>query len=111
MLKLINKMFSQYHVIKEYLKLYAAVPSNWRKPRSTFDVTDAKFKLEFPEDMETLKDKEETRKSWVIERLTTLTFCHKNSHPHICLCNAIHVSKLTLTSITTPNGTILIHEK
>ena len=43
------------------LKLCAAVSSNWRKPRSKFDVTDAKFKLEFPEDMETLKDKEETR--------------------------------------------------
>ena len=70
------------------------------------------FKLEFPEDMETLKDKEGTRQSWVIERLTTLTFCHKNSHPHICLCHAIHVSKLTLTSTTTtPQGKILIHEK
>ena len=28
---------------------------------SKFDVTNAKFKLEFPEDMETLKDKEGTR--------------------------------------------------
>ena len=47
----------------------------------------------------------------VIERLTTQTFCHKNSHPHICLCHAIHVAKVTLASITTPQGTILIHEK
>ena len=38
-------------------KLCEAVPSNWRKPRSKFDVTDAKIKLEFPEDMESLKDK------------------------------------------------------
>ena len=76
------------------LKFCAAVPSNWRKPRSKFDVTDAKFKLEFPEDMEILKDKEGTKSSSVIERLTTLTFCHKNSHPHICLCRAIHVFKI-----------------
>ena len=60
MLKLINIFFPQYHVLKN-LKLCAAVPSNWRKPRSKFDVTDAKFKLEFPEDMETLKNKEGTR--------------------------------------------------
>ena len=33
---------------------------------------------------------------------------HKNSHPHICLCHAIHMSNLTLTSTTTPQGTILI---
>ena len=43
------------------LKLCAAVPSNWRKPRSKFNVTDAKFKLEFPEDMATLKDKKRRR--------------------------------------------------
>ena len=30
--------------------------------------------------------------------------------PHICPCRAIHVSKLTLTSTTTPRGKILIHE-
>ena len=38
------------------LKLYAAVPSNWHKPWSKFDVTDATFKFEFPEDLDTLKD-------------------------------------------------------
>ena len=43
------------------LKFYAVVPSNLRTPRSKFDVTDAKFNLEFPEDIETLKDKEGTR--------------------------------------------------
>ena len=36
-------------------------PSNWRKPRPKFDVTDATFEFEFPEDLDTLKDKEETR--------------------------------------------------
>ena len=36
------------------LKLYAVVPSNWRKPWPKFDVTDATF--EFPEDLDTLKD-------------------------------------------------------
>ena len=40
--------------------------------------------------------------------LTTLTFCRKNSHPRICFCRAIHVSKLTLTSTTTPPGTTVI---
>ena len=30
---------------------------------------------------------------------------------NICLCHAIHVSKLTLTSTITPQGTTLIHEK
>ena len=40
----------------------------------------------------------------VIETLTTLIFCRKNSHPHICLYHAIHVSKLTLTSPTPPHN-------
>ena len=43
------------------LKLCAAVQSNWRQPKPKFDVTDAKFKLEFPEDLDTLKDKEGMR--------------------------------------------------
>ena len=43
------------------LKLCVAVPSNWRKPRPKFDVTDAKFVFEIPEDLDTLKDKEGTR--------------------------------------------------
>ena len=43
------------------LKLCAAVPSNLRKPRPKLDVTDAKFEFEFPESLDTLKDKEETR--------------------------------------------------
>ena len=43
------------------LKLRAAVPSNWRKPRPKFYVTDAMFEFEFPEDLDTLKDKEEAR--------------------------------------------------
>ena len=60
MLKLINKKYSQYHVLKN-IKLYAAVPSNWRTRRPKFDVTDAKFEFEFPEDLDTLKDKEGTR--------------------------------------------------
>ena len=42
--------------------------------------------------------------------LITLTFCHKNSHPSIWTCRAMHVSKLTLTSATTPQGTTIIHE-
>ena len=60
MLKLINKNYSQYHVLKESQTL-CSVPSNWRKPRPKFDVKDAMFKLEFPEDLDTLKDKEGTR--------------------------------------------------
>ena len=43
------------------LKLYAAVQSKWRKPRLKCDVTDAKFEFEFPEDLETLQDKEGKR--------------------------------------------------
>ena len=60
MLKLINKFFPQYHVLKESQSL-CRVPSNLGKPRSKFDVTDAKFNLEFQEDIETLKDKEGAR--------------------------------------------------
>ena len=93
------------------LKLCAAVPSNWRKPRPKFDLTYAKFEFEFPEDLDTLKDKGGTRWSWVIEKLPTLTFCRKNSYTHICLCHAVHVSTLTLTSTITPQGRTLIHEK
>ena len=40
-----------------YLKLCEAVPSHWRKSRPKFDVTDAMFEFEFPEDLDTLKDK------------------------------------------------------
>ena len=40
------------------LKLCAAAPSNWRKPMPKFD---AKFEFEFPEDLDTLKDKDGTR--------------------------------------------------
>ena len=54
MLRLINKNYPQWNI-----KLYAAVPSNWRKPRPKLDVTNAKFEFEFPEDLDTLKDKEE----------------------------------------------------
>ena len=43
------------------LKLYAAVPSNWRKPMPKFDVTDDMFELEFPEVLYTLNDKDRTR--------------------------------------------------
>ena len=57
MLKLINKIYSQYHVLKES-QICAAVPSNWRKPRPKFDVTDFKFEFEFQEDLDTLNDKE-----------------------------------------------------
>ena len=38
------------------LKLYAEVPSNWHKPWPKFDVTDATFEFEFPEDLDTMKD-------------------------------------------------------
>ena len=58
MLKLVNKNYSHYHVLKESQTLLA--PSNWRKPRPKFDVTYAKFD-EIPEDLDTLKDKEGTR--------------------------------------------------
>ena len=110
MLKLIIFFFavSCFEGISNFVQRYHQTGET---TRSKFDVMDAKFKLEFPENLDALKDKEGTRSSWVIQRLTTLTFCHKNSHPHICLCRAIHVSKLTLTSTTIPQGTILIHEK
>ena len=55
MLKFMSKHYSQYHVLN---KLCAAVPSNWRKPRPKYDITDAKFKFEFPKDLDTLKDKD-----------------------------------------------------
>ena len=38
------------------LKLCAVEPSNWRKPRPKFDVTDATFEFEFKDDLDTLKD-------------------------------------------------------
>ena len=88
------------------LKLCTAVPSYWHKPRPKFEVKYAKFEFEFPEDLDTLKDKGGTRQSLVIERLTTLTFCHKNSHPHICLllCNS-HV-KLNINFYNTIQNNI-----
>ena len=44
------------------LKLCAAVTPKWRKPRSKFDVTNAMFEFEFPEeDLDTVKDKEGMR--------------------------------------------------
>ena len=43
------------------LKLCAAVPSNWRNLRPKFDVMDAKFEFQFPEDLDTLKDKDGMR--------------------------------------------------
>ena len=48
-------------MFRKNLKFCAAVPSNWHKPKPKFDVTDAKFEFEFPEDLDTLKDKEGTR--------------------------------------------------
>ena len=59
MLKEINKNYLWYYVLN--LKLCAAVPSNWHKQRPKFDVMDAKFEFEVPEDLDTLKDKEGTR--------------------------------------------------
>ena len=38
-----------------------AVPSNWGKPRPKLDLTDDKLEFEFPEDLDTLKDKEGNR--------------------------------------------------
>ena len=56
MLKLINKNYCNIdHVLKESLH------SNCRKPRPKFDVTDAKLEFEFPEDLDTLKDREGKR--------------------------------------------------
>ena len=46
---------------KGNLKLYAAVPSNGRKPRPKSNATDAKFEVEFAEDLDTLKNQEGTR--------------------------------------------------
>ena len=43
------------------LKLCEAVLSNWRKSRLKFDLTDAMFEFEFPEDQDKLKDKEGKR--------------------------------------------------
>ena len=60
MLKFININYSQYHVLKES-QTSRSIPSNWRKPRSKFDATDAKIEFKFPEDLDTLKDKEGTR--------------------------------------------------
>ena len=60
MSKLINKKNnSQYQVLKESQTL-CSVPSNWQKPRSKYDVKDANVEFEFPENLDTLKDKEET---------------------------------------------------
>ena len=59
MLKLINKSYSIMFL--RNLKLCVAVPSKWHKPRPKFDDKDAKFELEFPEDLDTLKDKEGKR--------------------------------------------------
>ena len=51
MLKLINKHYSQYHVLKESQTLCSG----------TIQMADAKFEFEFPEDLETLQDKEGKR--------------------------------------------------
>ena len=48
-------------MFRRKLKLFEALPSNWRKQRPKFDVTDAMFEFEFPEDLETLNNKEGTR--------------------------------------------------
>ena len=53
--------FSQYHVLKESQTLCSGTIKLAKTKRSKFNVTDAKFKLEFSEDMATLKDKEGTR--------------------------------------------------
>ena len=42
---------------KGNLKLCAAVPSNGRKPRLKFDITDAEFEFEYPEDLDAWKIK------------------------------------------------------
>ena len=55
MLKLINNFSSQYHVLKEPQTLCSGIIKVAKTK------VDAKFKLEFQEDMETLKDKEGTR--------------------------------------------------
>ena len=60
MLKLINKKYSYYLVLKRPQNL-CRVSSNWRKLRPKFDVTDAKFEFDIPEDLDTLEDKEGTR--------------------------------------------------
>ena len=60
MLKLNNKLFSQYRVLKESQTLCSGT-IKLAKTKVEIDITDAKFKLEFPEDMETLKDKEGKR--------------------------------------------------
>ena len=62
MLKLINKNYSQYHVLKESqtvcsVRYHQPGVNQGRK----FDVTDAMFEFEFPEDLDTLKDKKGTR--------------------------------------------------
>ena len=42
-------------MFRRNLKLCAAVPSDWRKPRPKYDVTDATFEFEFPAELDTLK--------------------------------------------------------
>ena len=60
MLKLMNNCFLQYHVLKES-QILCSGTIKLAKTKVELCLTDAKFKLEFPEDMETLKDKEGTR--------------------------------------------------
>ena len=61
MLKLINKNYSQYHVLKEFPTLCSGTIKSGSKPMPKFHVMDAKSEFEFPEDLDTLKDKEGTR--------------------------------------------------
>ena len=56
------------------LKLYEVVPSNWRKLWPKFDVTDATFELEFPEDLDTNKELIDLRKIICLRKFEPLAF-------------------------------------
>ena len=60
MLKLVNKTYSQHHVLKESQTLCSGT-IQLHKLRPKFHFTDPKFEFEFPEDLDTLKDKDGTR--------------------------------------------------
>ena len=61
MLKLINKFFSQYHVLKDSQTLFSGTIKLAKTKVEIWRHGFPYFKLEFPEDIETLKDKEGTR--------------------------------------------------
>ena len=58
MLKLINLKYSHYHVFFKESQSLCSGTFKLRNASPIFDVTDAKFEFEFPEDLHTLTYKE-----------------------------------------------------